>query len=148
MSPERVWTHRQIRRGDYEIECDGKVVGFVSLQGGLERPSLAIRRIVTALADTEGGTVAGTPGVDWEKLGWTDQAEHDALVDQVAQRLREWQKNDLGQRALAIVHTRKLEAGLPARPPYSLAQLDELDRIIAAAPEIAHQDEVAERGAA
>lgn len=144
----RVWDHRQLGRGDYEIIVDGKVAALVSFQQHVAKPSLAIRRFVGVIAETEGGTVAGLPGVDWQALGWTDQAEHDALVDDVARRLRSWAQDPLGRRALDVVRTRKLEAGLPARPPYSLAQLDELDRIIAAAPAIAQQDALAEGAAA
>lgn len=144
----RVWDHRQLGRGDYEVVVDGKVAALVSFQQPVERPSTAIRRIVAAVAETEGGTVAGFPGVDWQALGWTDQAEHDGLVADLAQRLRAWEETELGRRAIAVANTRKLAAGLPAHPPYSVDQLDELDRIIAAAPAIAQQDALAEGAAA
>ena len=144
----RVWRSRTIRRGDYEVEVDGRVAVFVSLQGGVELPSLLMSRIVATVAEPHGDAVAGTPGVNWVSLGWNDQAEHDALVGEIGRIVRSWSGRNDELHLVRYVNTRKAEQGIPSRPPYSVTQADELDRIVRRAPAVVAQDLAAEGTAA
>ena len=144
----RVWKSRPIRRGDYELEVDGRVAVFVSFQHGVERPSLLAQRIAATVAEHHGDRLEGAPGVDWQSLGWQDQAEHDALVEEIARIVQSWRGHAFEARLLLHVNTAKAEAALPSGPPYSVDQADELDRIVRRAPAIVAQDLAAEGSAA
>lgn len=144
----RVWRYRAIRRGDYELEVDGHTAVFVSLQHGVERPSLLMTRIAKVIAEHHGDTVEGAPGVDWAKLGWSDQAEHDALVADIARIVRSWKGSPFEARLRLHVGEQKALHELPDRPPYSIDQADQLDRIVRRAAAIVAQDVAAEGTAA
>lgn len=152
----RVWRHRQVRRGDYELESttpDGagrRSEGFVSFASHVEHPSLAIRRIVDTLAEMHGDTVAGVPiaNVDWVELGWRDQADHDEYLRSVHRSIEAWVGNPYEMALLTHVNVEKARTGIPPRGPYSLTELVELARIIDRAPAIVAQDLAAEGTAA
>jgi hypothetical protein len=144
----REWRCRPVRRGDYDLEVDGSVAVFVSLQHGVERPSLLMQRIAALIAEHHGDQVEGRAGVDWAALGWADQAEHDGMVAELAAVVRSWRGHHLQHAAIAYVNAEKLAAGIPAKDPYSVDQLDELDRIIRRAPTVVAQDAAAEGTAA
>ena len=149
----RVWRSRSIRRGDYELEVTDAngvttAAAFITLQHGVERPSLLMSRLLATIADHHGDTVQGAPGVDWPALGWTDQAEHDALVAEIAALIRAWRGHPHEQPRTAYVNVTKAERGIPHRPPYSISQADELDRIVRRAPAVVAQDLAAEGAAA
>lgn len=149
----RVWRARPLRRGDWEIEVTepsgvSLVAGFVSLQEPIVRSSLTMQRILQTIAAEQGGTVAGQTGIDWPALGWTDQAEHDALVADISRIVRSWHGHPAHLRLLGYVNTEKAKIGIPTHPPYSLAPADKLDRIVRRAPEVVAQDLAAEGSAA
>ena len=149
----RVWRANPVRRGDWEIEVTEpsgarSVAGFVSLHAPIERQSLTMQRILQTIVAEQGGTVAGTPGVDWQALGWTDEAEHRALVDEIARIVRSWHGHPAHLRLVGYVNTEKAKVGIPTHPPYSLDQADALDRIVRRAPEVVAQDLAAEGSAA
>lgn len=144
----RVWKVRQRSRGDYDLLVDDQLAVLVSLQHGVDRPSLLARRIAATIAEHHGDRLEGAPGVDWQALGWQDQAEHDALVEEIARIVQSWRGHAFEARLLLHVNTAKAEAALPAGPPYSVDQADELDRIVRRAPAIVAQDLAAEGSAA
>ena len=152
----RVWRHRQIGRGDYEIESanpDGtgrRVEALVSFPSTTERPSLAIRQMVEKWAALEGGTVEGVPipNVDWQQLGWRDQADHDDYLRDVHRQVEAWRGNPYEAALLTHVNVEKARTGIPPKAPYSLTELVELARIIERAPAIVAQDLAAEGTAA
>jgi hypothetical protein len=144
----RVWKTRAIRRGDYELEVDGQLAVFVSFQHGVDRPSLLARRIAAAVAEHHGDRLEGAPGVDWQALGWQDQPEHDGLVDEIGRIVQSWRGHQHEMALLRYVNTAKAQDGIPQRPPYSLAEADQLDRIVRRAPAVVDQDLAAEGSAA
>lgn len=150
----RVWRHRQLGRGDYEIESterDGtgrRVEAFVSFPSHAERPSLTIRKMVDAYAAVTGGVVDGAPGVDWERLGWSDGAEHEAMLADVHRIIEGWRGLPHEQRLLGYINSAKAVSGIPERPPYTVDQLDDLDRLVRRAPQVIAQDLAAEGTAA
>lgn len=150
----RVWRHRQLGRGDYEIESaarDGhgrRVEAFVSFPSHVERPSLTILRMTAVMADLSGGTVEGKPGVDWQALGWADAAEHDALADEVHRIIESWRDLPHRDRLVGYVNAEKAVLGIPKTGPFTVDQLDELDRLVRRAPLIVAQDLAAEGTAA
>lgn len=144
----RVWKTRAIRRGDYELEVDGQLAVFVSFQHGVDRPSLLARRIAAAVAEHHGDRIEGAPGVDWQALGWQDQTEHDALVDEIARIVQSWRGHQHELALIRYVNTCKAGLGIPQRPPYSLDQADHLDKIVRRTPAVVAQDLAAEGSAA
>lgn len=144
----RVWKVRQRSRGDYDLLVDDQLAVLVSLQHGVDRPSLLARRLAAAVAEHHGDTVEGAPGVDWAQLGWSDQPEHDALVDDIARIVRSWRGSPFEARLRLHVGEQKALHDLPDRPPYSIDQADQLDRIVRRAAAIVAQDAAAEGAAA
>jgi hypothetical protein len=144
----RVWKARSVRRGDTEFEVDGQVAVFVSLQHGVERPSLLMQRILATVAEHHGDLVADRPGINWPSLGWADQGEHDAMVADLASFTARWAEHPQRARLEFYIAGEKLTAGIPTGPPYTVDQLDELDRIIRRAPQVVAQDLAAESTAA
>lgn len=151
-----MWRHHQLARGDYEIEsvaADGsgrRVEAFVSFPSHVSRPSLTIRRMVAVYAELNGDAVEGQPGVDWAQLGWSDAAEHEAMLTEVHRIIEGWRglPDAHHGRLLGYVNAAKPVHGIPERPPYTVDQLDELDRLVRRAPLIVAQDLAAEGTAA
>jgi hypothetical protein len=149
----RVWRAVPSKRGEWEIEVTEpsgarKIAGFVVLTDPIVRPSLQMQRIMQTIAAEQGGTVAGTPGVDWVKLGWDDQTEHDQLVAELERIVRSWRGHPHDMHRLRYVNVGKGERGIPNGPPYSIDQADALDQLVRRAPAVVDQDLAAEGTAA
>ncbi len=156
MSAGPTFRLRPIRRGDYEIEADGKLVVLLSLQNDLPNAAASARTMLAALAEFHGGTVDsatsalphGKPEQDWEALGWSDKDDHDRYLAEVHQSIEAWHGNPIEQSLRAHVNIEKRRAGIPKAPPFSFEQLVALERIISRAPAIVAQDLAAEGPAA
>lgn len=145
----RVWARHQIRTGDWEFGRDGRIEVFISIQGDqVEQPSYLAQKIGRLLAEHHGDTVAGRPGIDWSALGWDNKAEHDAHVSALGRTIDSWKDHRLGDATIIWVNGQKMAADIPQQPPYSVTELDALDRIITRAPAIVAQDLAAEGFAA
>ncbi len=142
----RSWELRPVRSGDWEFVVGGKVAGFVSLQAGVERPNVLARRLLETVVRHHGDRIGSEPAdeIDWNALGWSSAADHDAILADLDAVIAGWRGHPLERRCLMHVVAAKQSAGLPSCPPYSLEELDELDGIIRTAPEIVAQDVAAE----
>lgn len=154
MSTSRVWRHRQLRAGEYEISStlpDGSGLrqeALVSFPATMLRPSLTIRRIRDVMAQMNDGVVEDSPGVDWRQLGWDDQAEHDGLLADVHRIVESWAHLPHRDLLVGYVNAEKAAAGIPARPPFTVDQMSILDRLVRRAPAVIAQDLAAEGAAA
>lgn len=139
-----VWSFREVRRDAWVILRDSTEWAMVTTVG--ERQHESLRAMTRALAQLHGGVFDDHTigGVDWRALGWTDEAEHRAHVAEVAAVVASWANSPLAPAITGYVNTAKRDAGIPTSPPYTLDQLDELDRIVRRAPAIVAQDHAAE----
>lgn len=141
-----VWDHRLLARGDFEIRDDGAPEILVSLSTRVDRPGTLILAIVDAVARHQGGTTApqSSSPVDWRALGWSGRGEHDEHLTDLRRLKAAWSESPLCGRLDQYVHGEMERAGIPHRPPYSIDQLDALDRIVRRAPAVVEQDAAAE----
>ncbi|NND75990.1 MAG: hypothetical protein HKN44_13390 [Ilumatobacter sp.] len=142
----RVWRHRPLGAGRYELVDDHDRIGLLlEVSSDVPRHATLARALVAAFAAHLGDDyVSDRPGVDWVALGWSDQVDHDALVADLAEFTADWSEHPFGDRMRAYVAGEKLTAQIPPHPPYTVDQLDTLDRIVRRAPAVVAQDIAAE----
>lgn len=117
--------HYAIRRDGAEVLGVQVIADLPNVWGLLE----AIRLTVAQFYGYEpGGPIGGR--IEWHLLGWESQAEHDAMWRDVLELV----PPDPAQRARIrdAVLAARAEGTLPTAPPYSVTQLDTLDRIVRA----------------
>lgn len=151
----RVCSFRSTGRNTFQITADDQPLAEVLFREGA-KGSLAIAAYAEATARIHGDVFVdprhAQPGTDWARLGWTDEAEHRAMVADVARLTAEWGDPDdwntpAGEFARAAhdyVRGEKTKAGIPTSPPYTVDQLDELDRIVRRTTAVITQDLAAE----
>lgn len=76
-------------------------------------------------------------GVDWGRLGWDSQAQHDEVLAELAGLARSYPEPV--QR-----HLRRVWRSKGFRTPLGLVDMDEWDRLVRSAPRVVDQDVAAE----
>lgn len=115
--------HYAIRRDGADVIGVQVLVDLPNVHGLLE----AIRHTVATFYGYEpGGEIGGR--LEWHELGWESQTEHDDMWRDVLALV----PDDPEQRARIrdAVLTARAECTLPPAPPYSVTQLDALDRLV------------------
>lgn len=118
------------KRDHYAIRRDGVDIIGVQLLVDLPHTESLLAELVRTIA----GLYAWVPTVggriDWAFLGWASSTEHDELWNDVLDRI----PSDRGQRSQIrdAVTAARATGDLPESPPYSVTQLDRLDRLVTA----------------
>lgn len=136
-----VWTFRSSGRDGWVILCDGVERWMCTTVQ--DRYQLAsIRAMTRALAEVHGGVFEDHTlgGIDWRALGWDSKADHDAMLATISEARRQWIGHPLAGRLDQHIVAEKLRLGVPERQPYSVDQMDVLDRLVRRAPEVVAQD--------
>lgn len=121
------------KRDHYAIQRDG--ADIIGLQVLTDLPNVhglldAIRLTIARFYGYEPGDEIGGR-VEWHKLGWDSQADHDAMWRDVLALVPEHDPEQR-ERIRDAVRAARAAGTLPAEPPYSVTQLDALDRIVRA----------------
>lgn len=131
-----VWSMRQQGRTGWEIRRGRHVAALLELhETQTVRRSLLARRVLDLMAAHHGEPTDDERGVDWDALGWASKQDHDAFVAHVAELVATCPPARVSQ-LTAYVRQQKTKFGVPARPPYSVAELDQLDRSVRRALDI------------
>jgi len=113
---------------------------------GMRHPALFARVAAQAAADLYGGEDRGPAADVWMTLGFRSRVEHDAMLATIAE-VRELWPADLDDACTRYVADERARLRLLG-PPYSIDDMDTLDRLIRRAPTVVAQDSAAEGSAA
>ena len=141
----QVWTFRSVSRDAWVILCDGFEWWMVTtVHPGHQLAS--IRAMTRALAAEHGGVFEDHTlgGIDWRSLGWDSKADHDAMLATISEARRQWVGHPMSARLDQHIVAEKARLDIPERQPYSVDQMDILDRLVRRAPEVVAQDLAAE----
>jgi hypothetical protein len=143
-----VWDARQLPSGVWAIRRDGHEVATLAMLDDIGQQHTVAHHVAALLGEAHrlhhtGRAIDTIPvaiapaRTDWAALGWTDQAEHDEIFDDLARICRRYPPPV--QR-----HLKRRWHDLGLRLPLSVLDMDQWDRIVRSAPQVVAQDTAAE----